>query len=298
MSRVAPFLRPPPDIVTPGPWSRPTTDGVEPLPAGLPDWDYATVLTLRRTLQIDGLRARRLSGLTHDAGLDLGVQWHANSSALRGRAWRAALPPADATTIEVEFDLPGTDLGGTLDLTTTLTLRSTTRDASPAAATRPGSILWSDTQQVVLQGDNALFPIARADFHDLPYPTGAGWFLHIDDDLDAAALGSILLLVNERHDVVIRAFEAAAAPTEADRRVLSAVRTDVLRVLIEHALTHEDLPDETHHAPGTLGALLTNVLRNAYPPMFTLDALRRERARFPALFGSRIHEIADLLSDR
>jgi len=298
MSRAFPFLRPPHDVVITGPWSRPAVDGVEPLPPALPDWDYGTVLALRRAVSVDGLRARRLTGLAHDAELDLSVQWYATTSALRGRAWRAPVPCTDGTDITIEFDLLGTDLGGTLELVTTLTLRSTTPDASPAAPTRPGSILWSDRHQVVLQGDNALFPIARADFHDLPYPTGAGWYLHIDHALDAAALGSILLLVNTHHDIVMQALEAAAAPTEADRRVLSTLRTDVLRVLVEYALTHEDFTDDVEYPPGTLGALLTHVLRNAYPPVFTLDALRRERRTSPALFSSRIQDITDLLNDR
>ena len=299
MNRTFPFLRPPSDVVTGGPWSRQGIDGVtEPLPSTLPDWDYSTVLVLRRTVVVDGLRARRLTGLAHDAELDLSVQWYASTSALRARAWRAPVPCIDASEVTIEFDLPGADLGGALELITSLTLRSTGPARSPAAPARPGSVVWSDRHQIVLQGDNALFPIAPADFHDLPYPTGSGWYLHIDDDLDAAALGSILLLVNTRHDVVMLALEAAAAPTEADRRVLSTLRTDVLRVLVEHALAHEDFAEDGEYRAGTLGALLVHVLRNAYPPMFTLDALRRERRTSPALFGARIQDISGLLTDR
>ena len=158
----------------------------------------------------------------------------------------------------------------------------------------PGSVLWSDRQRVLLEGDNALFPIATADFHDLPYPTGAGWYLHVDEDLEGAALGSILLLVNERHEVVLRAVEAAGSPTEADRRVLSTLRTDVLRSLVERALTDEDLTEETDYPVGSLGALLTTVVRNAFPA-FSLEALRRERQTSPALFSSRLQETSRLL---
>ncbi|TFV63704.1 hypothetical protein E4P40_27240, partial [Blastococcus sp. CT_GayMR20] len=229
MTRVFPFLRPPGDVVTLGPWSRLTPDGGEPLPDTLLDWDYDTVLSLLRPMTVDGLRARRLTGLAEEAELDLSVQWFATSSALRGRAWRSPLPAVDGFEAAVAFDLPGDDLGGTLELVTSITLRTPGREASAAAPSRPGSVLWSDRHQVLLQGDNTLFPIAPADFHDLPYPTGAGWYLHIDEDLEAAALGSILLLVNERHEVVMRALEAAAFPAEADRRVLSTLRTDVLR---------------------------------------------------------------------
>ena len=294
MTRVFPFLRPPDDTVTAGPWSRLTPDGAEPLPDALLDWDYSTTLLLHRPLTVDGLRLRRLSGLPADTAVDVTVQWFATSSALRGRAWQKALPAHDAYESAIEFRLPGDDLGGTLELITSVTLRASSPGASAAAATRPGSVLWSDRHRVALEADNALFPIATADFHDLPYPTGAGWYLHIDEDLGGAAMGSILLLVNERHDIVMRAVEAASSPTEADRRVLSTLRADVLRVLLDRALTLDDLKEETNYPVGSLGALLVNVVRNAFPA-FSLDALRRERETAPALFSSRVQETSHLL---
>lgn len=294
MSRAFPFLRPPADTVNVGPWSRLTADGGDPLPETLMDWDYDTTLSLFRPLTIDGARARRAGGLADGSELDLTVQWFASSSALRGRAWRCSVPDVDGFEAAVAFDLPGGDLGGTLELVTSVTLRAAAAGSSAAAAARPGSVLWSDRFRVLLQGDNTLFPIAPADFHDLPYPTGAGWYLHIDEDLEAAALGSLLLLVNERHDVVMQALDTAASPTEADRRVLSTLRSDVLRVMVEHALTHEDLSDEVDYPPGSLGALLLHVVRNAFPS-FSLEAMRRERRTAPALFSSRIQAASNLL---
>lgn len=297
MTRVFPYLRPPNDVVSVGPWSRLSPDGTEPLPDTLVDWDYSTTLSLHRPVSVDGLRLRELAGLTEDAAVDLSVQWFATNSQLRGRAWRSALPAVDAVEVAIEFDLPGDDLGGTLVLVTTVTLRSSSPGSSSAAPTRPGSVLWSDRHRVVLEGDNSLFPIATADFHDLPYPTGAGWYLHIDEDLDGAALGSVLLLVNERHDVVMRAVRAASSPSEADERVLSTLRADVLRVLVERALTDEALQEDKDHAAGSLGALLTNVVRNAFPA-FSMEALRRERQTAPALFSSRLQETSQLLAER
>ncbi|WP_104524527.1 hypothetical protein [Blastococcus atacamensis] len=294
MTRVFPFLRPPSDVVSVGPWSRLSPDGTEPLPDTLVDWDYSTTLSLHRPVSVDGLRLRELAGLTEDAAVDLTVQWFATNSLLRGRAWRSALPVENAFDVTIECALPGDDLGGALELITSVTLRSSSPGASPAAPARPGSVLWSDRQRVVLEGENTLFPIATADFHDLPYPTGAGWYLHIDEDLDGAALGSILLLVNERHEVVMRAVRAASAPTEADQRVLSTLRADVLRVLVERALTDEGLQEDVDHPVGSLGALLVSVVRNAFPA-FSMEALRRERQNAPALFSSRLQETSQLL---
>jgi NADPH-dependent ferric siderophore reductase len=294
MTRVFPFLRPPNDVVIVGPWSRLTPDGGELLADTLTDWDYSTTLSLHRPMTVDGLRLRRLSGFPEDAAIDLSVQWLATSSALRGRAWRSEVPADDRSELTIDFTLHGDDLGGTLELVTSITLRRSAPGSSVAAATRPGSMLWSDRQRVLLEGDNSLFPIATADFHDLPYPTGAGWYLHIEEDLEAAALGSILLVVNERHDVVMRAIESASSPKEADMRVLSTLRADVLRVLVERALTSEDLTEQSDYAVGSLGALLVSVVRNAFPA-FSMEALRRERQTAPALFSSRIQEKSQLL---
>jgi hypothetical protein len=156
-------------------------------------------------------------------------------------------------------------------------------------------VLWSDRLPVLLQGDAVLFPLAVADFHDLPYPTKASWYLEVGDDLEAAALGSILLLANERREVVVNALTAAAVPTDADRRVLSTLRTDVLRSLVERALSNEDFTDEVDYPTGSLGALFTAVHERMFPA-FSIEALRRERLLEPVLFTARIQDAADLLA--
>ena len=294
MTRAYPFLRPPVDVMRAGPWSRTVADGAEELPTELPDWDYDTTLSLSRPVQVDGLRARRLAGLPDDAEIDLTVRWSASSSALRGRAWRGSVPPRDGVELDVAFDLAGDELGGVLELATVLTLRRPGEGASAAAPKRPGSTLWSDRRPVLLQGDAVLFPLAIADFHDLPYPTGAAWYLEVGDDLEAAALGSILLLANERREVVVNALASAGSPGDADRRVLSTLRTDVVRALVERALANEDFTEETEHPTGSLGALLTAVLRRTFPGV-GVEALRREWRREPVLFTARLQDATDLL---
>jgi hypothetical protein len=294
VSRAFPFLRPPKDVVAASPWSQAGPDGTTELPAVLPDWDYDTALALRRQITVDGLRARRLCGLTGDAAIDMTVRWFASSSALRGRAWQTPVPAQDGVDLAIEFELGGDELGGNLELDTVLTLRRAASGASPAAPRRPGSQLWSDRFSVLLQGDAALFPLAVADFHDLPYPSNSAWYVELGEDLEAAALGSVLLLANERNDIVVTALRSAATPNDADRRVLSVIRTDVLRALVERALTDEDFGGDEDYPNGSLGALLAAVIRTTFPGL-TIDALRRERQSAPALFACRIQDATNLL---
>lgn len=295
MSRAFPYLQPPADVVTAGAWSRAVSDGTDELPPEMPDWDYDTVLELRRSVRIDGLRARTACGLGVDAELDLAVVWTASSSALRGRVWRVSVPDRDAFEVDVGFKLPGAELGGRLDLETCLTLRSSSGDTSVAAPTRPGSVLWRDRYSVILQGDAVLFPLAVHDFHDLAYPTGAAWHLELGHDLEAAALGSILLLANSRREAVTQALAAAGNPTDADRRVLSTIRSEVLRALVERAVVDEGFDTDVDYPVGSVGALLAAVLRITFPDT-DLEDLRRQRAYEPILFTTRIQAATELLA--
>ncbi|WP_226366431.1 hypothetical protein [Pseudonocardia sp. ICBG162] len=296
MSRVFPYRRPPADVLSTGPWLLVGEDSLHELGHEISDWDYGTTLRLRRPLRVDGLRARRSCGLGPDAELDLSVVWSSSSSGLRGLARRQGLPAADDVPVEIEFELPGDELGGRLDLRTVVTLRSAGQDTpSPISPRRPGSTLWSDEQSVLLQGDAVLFPLSVVDFSTLPYPDGATWHLELGHDLEAQALGSILLLANERRGLVTRALAAAADPTDADRRVLSTIRTDVIRSLVEQALVDDHFdPDEAHPA-GSVGALLAAVLRTAFPDR-TVEALRTERRHDPILFTSRVQHATQLLA--
>lgn len=296
MSRAYPYRRPPTDVVATGPWLRAGADTLDELPPDLPDWDYGTVLHLRRPVRVDGLRARQACGLAADAELTLTVVWSAASSSLRGRAWQALVPAAEDVELEIDFELPGDELGGRLDLETTLVLRSTgPMVGSAATPTRPGSLLWKDVQSVMLQGDAVLFPLSVVDFEHLPYPTGAAWHLELSHDLDSQALGSILLLANQRREIVTNALIAAADPTDADRRVLSAIRTDVIRSLIERALVDDEFDLDAEYPTGSIGALLASVVRATFPDK-PLEALRRDRDHEPILFTTRIQNATGLLA--
>lgn len=296
MSRAYPYRRPPVDVVATGPWLQVGATTLAELAHELPDWDYDTVLRLRRPLRVDGLRARRSCGLHPDAQLDLSVVWAATSSALRGRAWQAPLPADDDVELEIEIELPGKELGGRLDLETVMTLRTVgTQPGSPATPTRSGSVLWRDVHPLLLQGDAVLLPISVVDFADLIYPTGAAWHLELGHNLDAQALGSILLLVNERREIVTTALASASDPSDADLRVLSMIRTDVVRSLIERALTDEDFDAGEDYPTGSIGALLAAVLRTAFPDR-SVDGLKRDRTYNPTLFTTRIQNATALLA--
>jgi len=297
MSVVHPYRRPANDTIRPASWTLTRGETTVDLPLALPDWDYDTRLELHRTLVIDGGRVRKESGLGEDAVVAISVRWTATSSLLRGRAWKSELPAADDEDVAISFTLPGHDLGGALALETVVTLVSPGMGASRTAPRRPGSVLWSDRHTVELGGTGTNFPLAIADFGALPYPTDAPWILQIDGGNDYAALGSLLLLVNERRKTVVDVVTGQGRPDPGKAAaVMSALRSDTLRGLLERAVVDEEFTAETTYPDGSTGAVLQAVLREHFDDT-DLETLRREYRQDPAYFIARVQAAAHLFED-
>ncbi|MFF3416620.1 hypothetical protein ACFYW9_18255 [Streptomyces sp. NPDC002698] len=260
-------------------------DAEVPLPEALPDWDYQMDVHVRRTLQVDLDRVRRQTGLAADAALMLSAVWTATGSNLSGPAQRLRLSKGGTSTLEFDVRLRGTDLGGLLLLDTALVLAERVKDARPSSPRRAGSVLWSDRETLRLQGDAPQFPMAVIDFARTSFPENAAWHLQISGGLESATMGSLLLLVNERNTVTATAFQNAGKPRPVDRIVLSAVYADAARVMVEHALAHEEFVEDADFPDGSLGATLLSLFDQLFPGQSITDVRLRHR-QSPALFSS------------
>jgi len=283
--RVLPYRVPPEDVVTTKPWLLVTEDGEVPMPEALPDWDYQMDLHLRRTVSVDLDRARSQSGLPADAALTLAIVWTATGSNLSGPAEHARLADSGVITAEFDIVLRGADLGGLLVLDTALVLAERRPDARPSSPRRAGSVLWSDREELRLQGDAPQFPMAVIDFSLTSFPDDAAWHLQISGGLESATMGSLLLLVNERNTVTTTAFENAGKPRPIDRIVLSAVYADAARIMIEHALSNDDFNEDSDFPDGSLGATMVSLFDRLFPGQLITDIRLRQR-QSPALFAS------------
>ncbi|MFJ8812864.1 hypothetical protein [Amycolatopsis thermoflava] len=273
-----------------------TEDGEVPLPEALPHWDYQMNLHLRRVLQVDPGRAKSEAGLPDDAVLTLAAVWTATGSSLRGPGARVQLGGLEEVEIDLEVHLNGSDLGGLLLLDTALVLAEACVDGGPAAPRRAGSVLWSDRCSLRLQGDAPQFPMAVVDFAKTSFPDGAAWHLQIGSNLDAATMGSLLLLINEKNSVTATAFENAVKPRPVDRVVLAAVYADAARIMIEHALRHEEFVDDAHFGEDTLGATLVALFHQLFPGSSINDA-RLRLNRSPSLFTSDLQAAVKIFEE-
>jgi hypothetical protein len=283
-----PYIRPRSGIET-GAWQIRVPDGVEPLPADLPHWDYNTDLHLTRSVVLDVDTILPQCGLADDARLGVAAVWRSSGSGLRALADRKLVTRGASGPVRLELDvvLKGTDIGGVLSMTTQLFLdsRGSTNDAT--APHRPGSVLWSDEGSVRLQGDAARFPMDLVDFHNEVFPDDSGWHLKIGHDLEAAAMGSILLLINSANKALAQAVARAAAPRPVDRMVLSALYADVTRAMIEHALVQPEFDDRTDYPEESLGEVLRNLCRQVFPGE-PIDELRLRHVNSPNLLATDI----------
>ncbi len=277
----------------------PATEHEQEAPNALPDWDYQTTLKLRRHVTTRPSDVRKATGLPDTAPLALAVRWHVVPSHLRGAA--AWLPLSDEQEEwTVDIDLPGQRLGGTLRLETTLVLADEVQ-ARPATAYRPGSNLWNDAVEIRLQGNAALYPVALVPFSKSALPDKAAWFLELGSDLDAAAMGAIQLLVNQEHATVAAAVGRASNPTEVDRTVLSTLRSDVFRSMVERALGDEAFSLDTTFDDDTLGSVLQGLLRTFLPDLVhngDLTEIRRMRDNDAPLFAAYVQAATELLAEQ
>lgn len=284
--RALPYRVPDASAINAHPWRLDLDGGEIPMPEAYPHWDYQTVLTLRRQVDIDLDRLIADSRLAAGTSLTLAIVWTATGSSLRGTG--ARIPLSGNGPVDVGVVLPGADLGGMLQLDTVVVLseRRTGMD-QPVAARRAGSVLWSDRHTIRLQGDAPQFPMAIIDFEKTTYPDDAGWYLDIGSNLEAATMGSLLLLVNERKRVIASALENAAKPRAQDQVALSMVYIDVARTMIEHALAQPEFQDSASYPHDSLGATFQALFARLFPST-TISEIRALAARSPSRLASDV----------
>lgn len=127
--------------------------------------------------------------------------------------------------------------------------------------------------------------MAVIDFAHTSFPDYAAWHLQISGSLESATMGALLLLVNERNTVTATAFENAGKPRPIDRVVLSAVYADAARIMVEHALGHEDFSEDSDYPEDSLGATLLSLFDQLFPGQSITDIRLRQR-QSPSLFAS------------
>ncbi|MFE8986351.1 hypothetical protein ACFYMI_00770 [Streptomyces collinus] len=270
----------------------------EPAPTALTAWDYTTDIALGRVIEIDLAELREDCGLTPDAPLRLCVRYWPSTSLLRRSAFVHDLPTHMArTSCEIQFSADSTRLGGFLTVETLIELAADLPSAVPFVATRAGSILWSDQIRIHLEGGAGLLPVAPVSFSEAGLPAGSAWYVSMDGgDWQQAAMGSLLVLLNEDNPAVKEAMESTQG--ELSGMLWSILEADIVTDLVGRALDDEafvdespsDDPDGDLTMAGLVRALVrTYLARPGEAAEQAIKRLRDERRRDPSRFRADVH---------
>ena len=192
-------------------WQMGGTEGV-PLPEHLDAWDPDTTVTVRQHVDVDYELVSLSAGLDERADYYLTATWSSSNSGMRGRL--AQVIVARPGIFVLEGELPGQEISGTLDLETTLSLRSAAGVCRAGVVAVPGSVLARSRHRLSLQASGAMFPISVVDFGATKNDALASWRLETSTDLTAPFFGSFLLYINSRDQELVRALESTK-PTDA-----------------------------------------------------------------------------------
>lgn len=258
------------------------------------DWDYMSALHLVAELEVDAPVVHTVSHQGESARFSVVVAAASNSTRLRRPVWQTAVPPSDTTSFTMDLELPGFELGGRLDLRTSLILSEPDPVDAIGASVR-GAILWQDVQPVALEGEASQFPTETVDLSGYPYNSPhTAWRLEADtDDLDAVAAAAIRLLINHTHPVM--KVVLGGVDSQEATIAMHAMRWDVTRQLINLALDSPEFIERYgSFDEDTLGWTLTNVLRANFPSE-TPSSLHSMRHSLPGEFESRLQGVARIL---
>lgn len=255
----APYLTPPVETAEMLPWYRVDAEEERPLEPLLADWTPGADIRLSRAVGIDLNEVRKSAGLDNNVTLGLVVSWISSSTKIRRRCFLKANP--DSREV-IEVILSGDEIGGTLELDTSLVVLDYPSDPIPGVAHLSGSILLRDSQKVILEGDGSSFPMAVVDFNHTRYNPSASWHLETTTNIEANFSATFQVLINSRDEKMVKSIEADR-PTKEQIILLQGLSAGVMEALLDlaYALEYEGTLDSS--APqedGTVGSVLQGLI--------------------------------------
>lgn len=272
MSRVIayPYRRPLEGRISTTPWQLISGASEALLGEGLPHWDYNTPVHVTRTINLDieGVRADCM--LSKSDRLRIAVVWVSSGTNLRGAGSSLDLSNKDKNqSVQLQLKVAGQFLAHNIRIRTQLILADYGNAESRLAAKIPGSVLWLEEKNVLLEGVATRFPVESIDFGKSSWmPSGAGWFLDWDkDDLNQRMLGGPRVYINSLHSRIVKAV-TASAPDREDQAIISAIYFDIGRTLIRGGLENDDfVADHLGYPDGTVGSVIRRLLTAIFPEM-------------------------------
>jgi hypothetical protein len=245
----------------------------------VPDWHYLTDITVEWDLEVELEGLVKDCGLTTDAHIGATLAWRSERTNLRGSGHVVDVVTGHNSLTAL---LRGVDLGRSVSVEARIVLLETDIAAERLAPRRPGSLLWQQTHQVILEGSGGRFPTTTADFSSAGLPGGdAGmWYLEIaDSDLGASPTQALRLYLNSANPAIRGVLDDPA--TDASAHILQFLRYETARQLLMAALRDQEFDDRADYGRGTFGDVLVTLVR-IYFPGRGIAQLRNDYVLHPA----------------
>lgn len=254
----APYLTPSPDILSVTPWFLREDDSLDPLPDRLASWTQGCDITLTRTVSIDRKLLLESTSLPPESRFDLAVTFSSAQTKLKMLAYRQTFVKDE---LSLFVTLSGDQIGGDLQIRTTLILGEGQPAPKPWIASRAGSIFLEEKHSVTLEGSGSTFPVGVLDFASSTYPINASWFLESSCNMEARFSSAFRLMVNERDVDLLRAIRSTR-PTSSDILLLSQFKGEVLSSLLQfsYRLQTEGILEVGEHSKGSVGYVLSSLV--------------------------------------
>lgn len=295
-SRVAfPFLTLSDHAIGAGPWLLSLNNGEQrPVAEYLPDWDYASVISLQRAVTLNReLAAAELEINPGHLSLSLCVRVGTGA----GRLPRSIVSRQQCSfdhgtdTVIVDVDIPGCDLSAVLNLMTEVVIEQAPVERGDLSPSKPFERVWHQTHRILIEGEEPRFPIEVADLGALlpaGIATSAPWYVHWSPgDWSGDFHGSMRLYLNEDHSTFIERV------TEGDPETLRAIMADVMSQVCERLLGLDEceaLADGFEE--GSLGSQAVSWLKAAWPDR-DLGFVQSQLRSRPGSFRATIHALAE-----
>ena len=254
----APYLTPDPNSLRASNWQIYEGEDLKELPASLENWAQGTDIELTRVIEADADSIRSTTGLPDSAELALSVSWMSDATKIRRRVFRHAVNDHET---KIEIKLSGDEIGGRLELRTSLILAEDLKDVDPLIASETGAVLLQERVHFAVECGGTAFPMAVIDFDASPYPVHASWHLVTTSRFDARFSSSFQVLINEQDRSLVKAIEAQK-PTKEQKALIDTMMGGIMSDMIQFAYSVQGQADLELAAgdDGTVGSVLWNLL--------------------------------------
>jgi hypothetical protein len=243
------------------------------------DWHYLSDVSVEWPLTADLPGIQQDCQLSTDAEIAVLLSWKSDRTNLRGSIAPVSLIEGENL---LSASIPGSTLGGTITIDAELVLRRPGTTMSQLAPSRPGLLLWTASEQVVLEGSGGRFPTISADFAAEGIAgNGMGlWYLDISDtDLQANCTTALALYVNSSNPSIQDVLAGGTAARSS--QLVAFMMYDVYRQLLNVATLNTEFDDRARYERGSLGDMLVTLLRMFFPGK-SISQLRRDYNLTPA----------------